>query len=100
MVFLPGISKPKRHLEKRKGGGGGGRGGGGSAGGSAGGGRSSSVSAGGSSRSASDTSPGGGKITTIPQGQLFSGRSQGGGQRSEVFGSRYVQRWCHAIAWL
>lgn len=33
---------------------------------------------------------GGGKVTTIPAGQLFAGRSAGGGTRAQVFGSRYA----------
>lgn len=31
---------------------------------------------------------GGGKVITIPSGSLFSGRTAGGGSRSQVFGSR------------
>ncbi len=95
MVFFPGISKPRRRLEKRKGGGGGGRGGGGGGSAGGGGGRAAPISAGGGSRSASDTASGCGPITTIPQGQLFSGRMQGGGQRGEVFGNRYARMLHH-----
>jgi hypothetical protein len=32
---------------------------------------------------------GGGKPITIPRGQLFAGRTAGGGTRSEVYGNRY-----------
>ncbi|KAJ3565473.1 hypothetical protein NP233_g7608 [Leucocoprinus birnbaumii] len=102
MVFVPGISQRKRNLERRKGGGGGGRGGGGgssggrggssgsggSSGGSLGAGRTSPISSGGTSRTSSSTSAGGGPRTTIPQGQLFAGRSQGGGTRDQVYGNR------------
>ncbi|KAF5356884.1 hypothetical protein D9756_006833 [Leucocoprinus leucothites] len=91
MVFIPGISQRKRKLERRKGGGGGGRGGGGSrggSGGSGGGGRTSSISSGGTSRSSSSTAFGGGPQTTIPQGQPFGGRMQGGGTRNDIYGNR------------
>ncbi|KAF9270771.1 hypothetical protein L218DRAFT_889557 [Marasmius fiardii PR-910] len=88
----------KRGLSPRAGGGGGGRGGGGGGGGgrsgggsgssgSAGGGRSSPISSGGTSRSATPFGAGGGPVTTIPSGQLFSGRSAGGGTRDQVYGT-------------
>lgn len=76
--------------------------GGGSSGGKGGG--SSSGSKGGSSSGATKNVPvsgstggrsvaqaygsGGGKVSTIPSGQLFAGRSLGGGTRSQVFGTR------------
>ena len=34
---------------------------------------------------------GGGKAITIPSGSLFAGRTAGGGERSQVFGSRWVK---------
>ncbi|KAF8530865.1 hypothetical protein JB92DRAFT_3092634 [Gautieria morchelliformis] len=89
-------------LVRRKGGGGGGKSGGG--GGKSGGSGGSSGSKSGGSGSGSSSVPitgasgskanarsyGGGstKVTTIPAGQLFSGRSSGGGTRNDVFGSR------------
>ncbi|KAF7288589.1 hypothetical protein MIND_01425500 [Mycena indigotica] len=42
----------------------------------------------GKSRSASTSSFGGGKPFMIPSGQLFAGRSAGGGTRGQVFGTR------------
>ncbi|KAH8110027.1 hypothetical protein DFH11DRAFT_1805979 [Phellopilus nigrolimitatus] len=100
-----------KKLYRRKGGGGGGghgggegggghsdEGGEGSSGGSSGSGGASSgartpVSIGSGSSSGGKTSAisygsGGGKAAKIPSGQLFAGRSQGGGTRGEVFGSR------------
>lgn len=65
-------------------------------GGTGGGGKSSSggttshrtVPLGGSTkRGASPFSAGGGKISTIPSGQVFSGRQIGGGARTQVYGS-------------
>ena len=49
------------------------------------------ISLGGSTkRGASPFSAGGGKISSIPSGQVFSGRQIGGGTRSQVYGgSRY-----------
>ncbi|KIM48790.1 hypothetical protein M413DRAFT_86133 [Hebeloma cylindrosporum] len=101
-MFVPFFSK--RSLARRKGGGGGGRGGGGSSGGGGGGkgsggsgsggggaaGRSSPISSSGSSKSATSYGSGGGKASTIPSGQLFAGRTSGGGTRSEVYGNRFV----------
>ncbi|KAL0960248.1 hypothetical protein HGRIS_011880 [Hohenbuehelia grisea] len=106
-------AKDSKRLYRRKGGGGGGRGGGGGGVGGGGGGgeffdtqctranvgivvktlclpggRSGSVSTGGSSRSASTYNRGGGSASTIPQGQLFAGRQQGGGTRDQVVGTR------------
>ncbi|KDQ52174.1 hypothetical protein JAAARDRAFT_139228 [Jaapia argillacea MUCL 33604] len=85
-----------------KGGGSGGKGGGSSSkgSGSKGGGSSttkgktSSVSlSGGKTSNGKSTATryghGGGKSIVIPSGQLFSGRTAGGGSRSQVFGSRY-----------
>ncbi|KAF5329000.1 hypothetical protein D9758_018862 [Tetrapyrgos nigripes] len=103
-MFVPFIttrSNNGKQLGKRAGGGGGGGGGGGrSSGGSSSGGRSSgsSGSSGTSSRSSSSTifgssrtsrpyGNGGGKPSVVPAGQLFSGRSIGGGTRSQVYGS-------------
>ncbi|KAI3606349.1 hypothetical protein WG66_009621 [Moniliophthora roreri] len=86
----------KQRIYPRAGGGGGGRGGGGrggrggggggGSGGSAGG-RSSAISVGGTSRSATPYGGGGGPVSTIPPGQLFAGREQGGGTRSQVYGT-------------
>ncbi|KAJ7644159.1 hypothetical protein FB45DRAFT_289713 [Roridomyces roridus] len=46
------------------------------------------ITASGSSRTATSYGNGGGKIITIPSGQLFQGRMEGGGTRAEVFGTR------------
>jgi hypothetical protein len=91
-MFVPFFSKrSERSLIRRKGGGGKGAGGGKSgSGGSTGAGRSSPISSSGSSKSATSYGAGGGKVTTIPSGQLFAGRTSGGGTRSEVFGNRFV----------
>lgn len=51
-------------------------------------GSSSSVTIAGSSRSATSYGSGGGKASTIPSGQIFAGRIEGGGTRDQVFGSR------------
>lgn len=88
-------------LRKRKGGGGGGggRGGGSSHNSSSGGGKGKGTTNGGSttnpkpmsagsSHSATPYGPGGGKPSIIPAGQLFAGRSVGGGTRTQVFGKR------------
>ncbi|KAF5344379.1 hypothetical protein D9758_013236 [Tetrapyrgos nigripes] len=84
-------------LGKRKGGGGGGRSSGGRSSSSSGkssgssgksGGRSSSSTIFGGSRTSRPYGNGGGKPTVVPAGQPFSGRSVGGGMRSQVFGSR------------
>ncbi|KAJ6607847.1 hypothetical protein B0H10DRAFT_2166703 [Mycena sp. CBHHK59/15] len=50
--------------------------------------KSSPISSGGTSRSVTTYGTGGGKISIIPTGQLFGGRTEGGGTRSQVFGSR------------
>ncbi|KAJ7485950.1 hypothetical protein FB451DRAFT_1027922 [Mycena latifolia] len=42
---------------------------------------------GGSSRTITSYGGGGGKISTIPAGQMFSGRSQGGATRTQVWGT-------------
>ncbi|TFK46473.1 hypothetical protein OE88DRAFT_893085 [Heliocybe sulcata] len=105
-MYVPFISTSKRNVYRRKGGGGGGKGGGGG-GGSSGGksgsggssgdgsnsGRQSTIPlAGGAaasgSRSASTYGAGGGRSITIPSGQLFSGRTAGGGTRAQVYGTR------------
>jgi len=92
-MFVPFFT-PKRQLSKRKGGGksGGGAKGGGSAGGAGsaegGTGRSSSVSTSGSSKTAQSYGGGGGRVVTIPSGQPFAGRSEGGGTRSQIFGTQ------------
>lgn len=101
-------------LLKRKGGGGHGSGGGDSGGGSSGGRGSGTGSSGGSSSgsgssgsgggrspvsigsggttggrtSATPYGNGGGKQITVPSGQPFAGRTEGGGSRSQVFGTR------------
>ncbi|EGO04088.1 hypothetical protein SERLA73DRAFT_175836 [Serpula lacrymans var. lacrymans S7.3] len=112
-MYVPFITPKLQTLARRKGGGGGGRGGGGSSssggesggtssgsgskgssGGSTGGtaGRTSSVPLSGSSASgkssATSYGAGGGKSITIPSGQLFSGRTAGGGTRQQVVGTR------------
>ncbi|KAK0238994.1 hypothetical protein EDD85DRAFT_951206 [Armillaria nabsnona] len=51
-------------------------------------GKASSVSAEGTSKAASSYSKGGGSTSTIPSGQLFAGRSIGGGTRDQVFGTK------------
>ncbi|KAJ7459888.1 hypothetical protein FB451DRAFT_1341685 [Mycena latifolia] len=96
-MFVPFLT-PKKELSKRRGGGktgGGAKGGGaGGEGGSGGTSRSSPVSTSGSSnsdtlsRSATSYGNGGGKAITIPSGQLFAGRSEGGGTRAQVFGTQ------------
>ena len=43
---------------------------------------------GGKAKKASPFGRGGGKVSTIPSGQPFAGRTQGGGTRDQVFGSR------------
>lgn len=113
-MFVPLVTPISQRLYRRKGGGGGGKGGGGDGGGDDGGGSSSGSSGSGSTSGRSSGTPEsvpltgsaatGGKTSavaygsggfpeqTIPQGQFFAGRSQGGGVRSEVFGTRYVQR--------
>jgi len=105
-MFVPFLSErtpaqPHKHIYPRKGGGGGksgggSKGGGGSTGGSKGGGSSSpkpkSVPLGGKAPAGKGTATayggGGGKVTTIPSGSIFAGRTAGGGSRNQVFGSR------------
>ena len=104
-MFVPFISKRSENkLYRRKGGGG--KGGGSSSGGAkssgsssgssgskssgAGTARSSSISSGGTTKAATSYGSGGGKAVAIPSGQLFAGRSSGGGTRSEVVGTRFV----------
>ncbi|KAK7685532.1 hypothetical protein QCA50_011399 [Cerrena zonata] len=114
-MYVPGISIPRQRIFPRKGGGAKGGGGGGKSGGgsrsggsSSKGSSSSSSSKGGSSSSSghssapvsvsgkspksgstvSSFSNGGGRISTIPAGAAFAGRSQGGGSRADVYGSR------------
>jgi len=74
----------------RNGSGSGGTSGSGSGGSASGAHRSSSISSSGSSKSATSYGGGGGKSMTIPSGQLFAGRTFGGGTRSEVYGNRFV----------
>ncbi|EIN08255.1 hypothetical protein PUNSTDRAFT_68982 [Punctularia strigosozonata HHB-11173 SS5] len=93
----------KRKLERRKGGGGkGGKGGGSSTGkgGSSGSGSSGSSGSRGTKssvpisgsvatrKSATSYGSGGGKAITIPSGQLFAGRTAGGGTRAQTFGGQ------------
>ncbi|KAL4079790.1 hypothetical protein J3A83DRAFT_1156224 [Scleroderma citrinum] len=113
-MYIPFISAKRRRFERRKGGGGGksssGSSGGKSSSGSSGG--SGGKSSGGSSPSKGSSSGvkpypvpvkgssasgkssasvygyGGGKSIIIPSGQLFAGRSAGGGTRDQIFGSR------------
>ncbi|KAJ7206288.1 hypothetical protein GGX14DRAFT_522430 [Mycena pura] len=113
-MFVPFFSKPVVRLSRRRGGGGGGGGGkgggggggkgggGGSKGGSSSGGKasssssggrsgsskSSSISSGGTKKTVSTYGNGGGKTFTIPAGQLFAGRTQGGATRSQIWGTR------------
>lgn len=47
------------------------------------------VSVSGTSKTSSAASSGGGKAITIPSGQLFSGRTEGGGTREEIYGGSY-----------
>ena len=103
-MYFPLITEPSdkydRRLYRRKGGGGeGGGGGGGGRSGSSGGkstggispGKSTStISTGGTSRSAIAYGAGGGPALTIPAGQLFAGRSAGGGLRSQIYGTPLV----------
>ncbi|CAA7271480.1 unnamed protein product [Cyclocybe aegerita] len=88
-MHVPFISKRSdRKLYRRKGGG---RGGGGRSGGSSGGssgGRSVPVSSGGTTKSATAFGAGGGAATVIGAGQLFAGRTSGGGTRQQVVGTR------------
>ncbi|KAK7048389.1 glycoside hydrolase family 35 protein [Favolaschia claudopus] len=94
-MFVPFLTKrDSKRLAPRRGGGRGGGGGsssGGGGGGStgAGAGRSSPISApGAGSRSATSYGSGGGKPVTIPSGQAFAGRSEGGGTRSQIYGTQ------------
>ncbi|KDQ52173.1 hypothetical protein JAAARDRAFT_62106 [Jaapia argillacea MUCL 33604] len=100
-MFVPFLSTPrdrsKRSLYRRKGGGGkgggsSGKGGGSSGSGSKGGGTSSVGLSGGKTAngksSATAYGSGGGKVTTIPSGQPFAGRTAGGASRSQVYGTR------------
>ncbi|KAJ7761500.1 hypothetical protein DFH07DRAFT_815202 [Mycena maculata] len=90
-MFVPFLT---RRLEKRRGksGGDGGEGGGGKGGTSEGGSdttsRTDPITTSGTSKSATSYGSGGGKPVTIPAGQLFAGRSAGGGIRAQVFGTR------------
>ncbi|KAJ7044162.1 hypothetical protein C8F04DRAFT_691203 [Mycena alexandri] len=90
-MFVPFITR-KKQLSRRRGGGksGGAKGGGeeGGGGGTAGTSKSSPVSTSGSSKSATSYGNGGGKVVSIPAGQLFSGRMEGSGTRSQVFGTQ------------
>ncbi|KAI0782049.1 hypothetical protein C8Q75DRAFT_728114 [Abortiporus biennis] len=102
-MYVPIASELGQRLYRRKGGGkggGGAKGGGGTSGskGSSGsssssGGVGSSVPVSGSlggskSKTATAYGSGGGRTSQIPAGQLFAGRTQGGGTRTEVYGSR------------
>ncbi|KAG6865502.1 hypothetical protein C0991_002101, partial [Blastosporella zonata] len=93
-MFIPFIStrtgKNAKKLYRRKGGGKGGSSGG-AKGSSSGGGKSAgtstSITSGGTTKSATSFGAGGGKSITISAGQLFAGRTSGGGTRAEVFGT-------------
>ncbi|KAG1725063.1 uncharacterized protein EDB91DRAFT_1169378 [Suillus paluster] len=104
---IPFITSSRyQEIGRRKGGGGGGKSGGSSSGGSGksgggksggssgsgSGGKTSTVPLKGSSSSGKSTATsygyGGGKAETIPVGQLFSGRTAGGGSRPQVYGTR------------
>ncbi|KAJ7863080.1 hypothetical protein B0H14DRAFT_2739233 [Mycena olivaceomarginata] len=67
---------------------GGGAKGGGEGGGTGGTSRSSPVTTPGGSKSATSYGAGGGTPAIIPSGQLFAGRSEGGGTRGQIFGTR------------
>lgn len=60
-------------------------------------GKTSSVPVSGSSASGKSTATsygsGGGKPLIIPSGQLFAGRSAGGASRSQVYGTRFVDKY-------
>ncbi|KAI0942057.1 hypothetical protein AcV7_002590 [Taiwanofungus camphoratus] len=100
-MYVPILTPLGQQLYPRKGGGG--HGGGGGKGGGEGGGKSGSSSGSSGSKGAprSVSIPGstggkqtavsygggGGRVTTIPAGQVFAGRSSGGGTRNEVFGT-------------
>ncbi|OBZ65512.1 hypothetical protein A0H81_14465 [Grifola frondosa] len=97
-MHVPILSPLSQRLYPRKGGGGKGSGGkgGGSSGGSEGSSGSSSGSRGSSvpisgatsgRTSATSYGSGGGKVTTIPSGQLFAGRQSGGATRNQVYGN-------------
>ncbi|KAJ6559162.1 hypothetical protein DFH09DRAFT_521350 [Mycena vulgaris] len=88
-MFVPFLT-PKKQLSKRRGGGksGGGAKGGGGAEGAGGTSRSTPVSTSGTAKLASSYGSGGGKIVTIPSGQVFSGRTEGSGTRGQVFGTQ------------
>ncbi|KAJ7765329.1 hypothetical protein B0H16DRAFT_416941 [Mycena metata] len=107
-MFVPFLTK-KKQLSRRRGGGKSGGGGGesGGGGGESGGGgekgsgstgsgesgstgapRSSPVTTSGSSKQATSYGVGGGAVVTIPSGQLFTGRMEGGATRAQVFGTR------------
>ncbi|KAK0462337.1 uncharacterized protein EV420DRAFT_1265734 [Desarmillaria tabescens] len=49
--------------------------------------RTQSISSSGSSKQATSYGRGGGAVSTIPSGQLFAGRTQGGGTRDQVMGT-------------
>ncbi|KAK0475410.1 hypothetical protein IW261DRAFT_1422244 [Armillaria novae-zelandiae] len=92
-MYVPFISQRARKVFRRKGGGKGGSSGGGKSSGSSGSTssgstRSQSVSSSGSSKQATSYGNGGGLVSTIPSGQLFAGRQQGGGTRDQVMGTR------------
>ncbi|KIM50671.1 hypothetical protein SCLCIDRAFT_34087 [Scleroderma citrinum Foug A] len=116
-MYIPLFSTTRKRHERRGGGGGGGEGvgegvvggGEGEDGGESSGGSSGGKSSGGSGPSTGEIEPypvplksssvsgkssasaygyGGGKSITIPSGQLFEGRSAGGGTRNQIFGSK------------
>ncbi|KAG7442542.1 uncharacterized protein BT62DRAFT_982442 [Guyanagaster necrorhizus] len=94
-MYVPFISQPPRKIYRRKGGGknsssrgtrktstssSGSR--------SSGSTRTQSISTSGTSKQATSYGKGGGAVSTIPSGQLFAGRTQGGGTRDQVVGTR------------
>lgn len=102
-MFIPLLESLSRRLERRKGGGGSAKGGSGSeksgssSEGSSGEDESGSTCGGkedpiplsvGEKTSASAYGYGGGKSIIIPAGQLFAGRSAGGGTRDQIYGTR------------
>ncbi|KAF9232574.1 hypothetical protein BU15DRAFT_67329 [Melanogaster broomeanus] len=98
-MFVPILTPKLQSIERRKGGGGGGKTSTGGSGTTSSGGKSTSsggkvtsVPLSGSMSTGKSTATaygsGGGSPITIPSGQLFAGRTAGGGTRGQVFGTR------------
>ncbi|KAJ7513078.1 hypothetical protein B0H11DRAFT_17357 [Mycena galericulata] len=62
----------------------------GTKGGSSSSGKSTSISSGGTTRTITSYNNGGGKTITIPSGNLFAGRTEGGATRGQIWGNRGV----------